>query len=119
MLTGHVFGRLDVPELQRLSVRYGNILAESTDAIVNAANGHLAHGGGLAGAIVRAGGRSIQQESDDLISRMGELPPGSAVHTFAGSLPFKYIIHAVGPVWHVRTYLMRLELFLASMGARI
>jgi O-acetyl-ADP-ribose deacetylase (regulator of RNase III) len=63
------------------------------DAIVNAANSHLQHGGGVAGAIVRAGGQIIQRESDAI----GFVPVGSAAVTGAGSLPCRYVIHAVGP----------------------
>jgi len=75
----------------------GNLLEEPVEAIVNAANGHLAHGGGVAGIISRAAGPALQQESDLLIQRNGTLPAGSAVVTTAGKLPFKGIIHAVGP----------------------
>ena len=75
----------------------GNLLDEKVDAIVNAANGHLAHGGGVAGIIARAAGPALQQESDLLIQRQGPLPTGSAVVTTAGKLPFKGVIHAVGP----------------------
>jgi O-acetyl-ADP-ribose deacetylase (regulator of RNase III) len=75
----------------------GNLLDEPVDAIVNAANGHLAHGGGVAGIIARAAGPALQQESDLLIQRQGHLPTGSAVVTTAGKLPFKGVIHAVGP----------------------
>jgi O-acetyl-ADP-ribose deacetylase (regulator of RNase III) len=75
----------------------GNLLDEPVDAIVNAANGHLAHGGGVAGIIARAAGPALQQESDLLIQRQGPLPTGSAVVTTAGKLPFKGVIHAVGP----------------------
>ncbi len=67
------------------------------DAIVNAANGHLAHGGGVAGIISRAAGPELQAESDALIRRLGPLPAGSAVVTTAGELAFKGVIHAVGP----------------------
>lgn len=67
------------------------------DAIVNAANGHLAHGGGVAGIIARAAGPELQAESDALIRSLGPLPAGSAVVTTAGKLPFKGVIHAVGP----------------------
>jgi O-acetyl-ADP-ribose deacetylase len=67
------------------------------DAIVNAANGHLAHGGGVAALISRAAGPQLQAESDALIRRIGVLPTGSAVVTTAGKLPFKGVIHAVGP----------------------
>jgi O-acetyl-ADP-ribose deacetylase len=75
----------------------GNLLEEPVDAIVNAANGHLAHGGGVAGIISRAAGPQLQAESDVLIKKTGVLPTGSAVATTAGKLPFKGVIHAVGP----------------------
>ncbi|MGQ0544300.1 MAG: macro domain-containing protein [Betaproteobacteria bacterium] len=67
------------------------------DAIVNAANGHLAHGGGVAGVISRAAGPELQEQSNDLVRRNGPFPTGSAVVTTAGKLPFKGVIHAVGP----------------------
>ena len=75
----------------------GNLLEEPVDAIVNAANGHLAHGGGVAGIIARAAGPGLQEESDRLVREHGPFPSGSAVVTSAGRLPFKGIIHAVGP----------------------
>jgi O-acetyl-ADP-ribose deacetylase len=75
----------------------GNLLEEPVDAIVNAANGHLAHGGGVAGFIARAAGLELQRESDLLVQRHGPFPTGSAVVTTAGKLPFKGVIHAVGP----------------------
>jgi O-acetyl-ADP-ribose deacetylase len=75
----------------------GNLLEEPVDAIVNAANGHLAHGGGVAGVISRAAGAALQQESDRLLAQHGPFATGSAVVTTAGKLPFKGVIHAVGP----------------------
>jgi O-acetyl-ADP-ribose deacetylase (regulator of RNase III) len=75
----------------------GNLLDEPVDAIVNAANGHLAHGGGVAGIISRAAGAELQAESDRLVRARGPFPTGSAVVTGAGKLPFKGVIHAVGP----------------------
>lgn len=63
------------------------------DAIVNAANSRLQHGGGVAGAIVRKGGRSIQDESD----KIGYVPVGGAAMTTAGKLKARHVIHAVGP----------------------
>ena len=75
----------------------GNLLEEPVDAIVNAANGHLAHGGGVAAIISRAAGPQLQSECDALIRNTGVLPTGSAVVTTAGRLPFKGVIHAVGP----------------------
>jgi O-acetyl-ADP-ribose deacetylase (regulator of RNase III) len=67
------------------------------DAIVNAANGHLAHGGGVAGIISRAAGPDLQAESDRLVRERGPFKTGTAVVTTAGKLPFKGVIHAVGP----------------------
>ena len=75
----------------------GNLLEEPVDAIVNAANGRLAHGGGVAGIISRAAGPELQDESDRLVSTRGPFPAGSAVFTGAGKLPFRGVIHAVGP----------------------
>jgi O-acetyl-ADP-ribose deacetylase (regulator of RNase III) len=75
----------------------GNLLEEPVDAIVNAANGHLAHGGGVAGIIARAAGPALQEESEQLVRSHGPFPTGSAVVTSAGKLPFKGVIHAVGP----------------------
>jgi O-acetyl-ADP-ribose deacetylase (regulator of RNase III) len=75
----------------------GNLLEEPVEAIVNAANGHLAHGGGVAGIIARAAGPALQEESDRLLQAHGFFPTGSAVVTTAGKLPFKGVIHAVGP----------------------
>lgn len=71
----------------------GDITERAVDAIVNAANSHLQHGGGVAGAIVRRGGHVIQEESD----RIGYTPVGTAVITTAGALPSGFVIHAVGP----------------------
>jgi O-acetyl-ADP-ribose deacetylase (regulator of RNase III) len=75
----------------------GNLLEEPVEAIVNAANGHLAHGGGVAGIIARAAGAELQAESDRLVRERGPFATGSAVVTAAGKLPFKGVIHAVGP----------------------
>jgi O-acetyl-ADP-ribose deacetylase (regulator of RNase III) len=74
----------------------GDVTAESVDAIVNAANEHLAPGGGVCGAIHAAGGPSIEAEC----RRIGHCPTGGAVTTGAGALPARFVIHAVGPVWH-------------------
>jgi O-acetyl-ADP-ribose deacetylase len=75
----------------------GNLLEEPVDAIVNAANGQLAHGGGVARVISRAAGPDLQRESDRLVAEHGPVPTGSAVVTTPGKLPFKGVIHAVGP----------------------
>ncbi len=78
-----------------IKIMVGDITERDTDAVVNAANNYLKHGGGVAGAIVRKGGYIIQEESD----RIGFVPTGSAAITTAGSLKTKYVIHAVGPKW--------------------
>jgi O-acetyl-ADP-ribose deacetylase (regulator of RNase III) len=70
-----------------------DLTERDVDAIVNAANSHLQHGGGVAGAIVRKGGRVIQEESD----RIGYVPVGGAAITTGGKLKARYVIHAVGP----------------------
>ncbi len=75
----------------------GDITELETDAIVNAANSQLAHGGGVAGAIVKKGGSIIQEESDTWVFARGEVPVGSAAITSGGQLPARYVIHAVGP----------------------
>ncbi len=78
---------------KEIRVVEGDITKREVDVIVNAANSHLKHGGGVAAAIVRAGGKSIQEESD----RIGFVPVGRAAITGAGRLPAKAVIHAVGP----------------------
>jgi O-acetyl-ADP-ribose deacetylase (regulator of RNase III) len=75
----------------------GDLLAEDTDCIINAANGRLAHGGGVAAAIARAAGPSLVEEGDRLVKKNGPIPTGGSVVTTAGDLPFKGVIHAVGP----------------------
>jgi putative ATPase len=77
----------------------GDLTAETVDAIVNAANEQLMHGGGVAGAISRRGGPSIQRESTAWVREHGPVRTGSAAITGAGSLPCRHVIHAVGPVW--------------------
>jgi O-acetyl-ADP-ribose deacetylase (regulator of RNase III) len=87
VIGGHRIGSRDIRLVQ------GDITERDTDAIVNAANSHLQHGGGVAGAIVRKGGQIIQDESD----KIGFTPVGHAVLTSAGRLSAKFVIHAVGP----------------------
>jgi O-acetyl-ADP-ribose deacetylase (regulator of RNase III) len=87
------------PDGRILRVVHGDITEEAVDAIVNAANEHLAHGGGVAGAIVRKGGRQIQDESTRWVREHGPVRTGSAAITGGGALKARYVIHAVGPVW--------------------
>jgi O-acetyl-ADP-ribose deacetylase (regulator of RNase III) len=75
----------------------GDITEVEADAIVNAANSYLEHGGGVAGAIVRKGGYSIQEESREWVRRFGPVPVGGVAVTGAGRLRARFVIHAVGP----------------------
>jgi O-acetyl-ADP-ribose deacetylase (regulator of RNase III) len=77
----------------------GDITKETTEAIVNAANSHLLGGGGVDGAIHRAGGSAILQECKVIVAKVGRLPAGKAVLTTGGNLAAKYVIHTVGPVY--------------------
>jgi O-acetyl-ADP-ribose deacetylase len=77
----------------------GDITREKVDAIVNAANSSLMGGGGVDGAIHRAGGPAILEECRRIIAEQGRLPAGQAVITTSGKLPAKHVIHTVGPVW--------------------
>ncbi len=83
-----------------LSIIQGDITTQETDAIVNAANSGLMGGGGVDGAIHRAGGSAILEECKQIVKKQGRLPTGQAVITSGGNLPAKYVIHTVGPVWH-------------------
>jgi O-acetyl-ADP-ribose deacetylase (regulator of RNase III) len=82
-----------------ISLVQGDITLESTDAIVNAANSSLMGGGGLDGAIHRAGGKAILVECLKIVAKQGPLAPGRAVITTGGSLKTRFVIHTVGPVW--------------------
>ena len=77
----------------------GDITQQSTDAIVNAANSSLMGGGGVDGAIHRAGGPAILEECRQVVARQGHLPPGEAVQTTGGKLKAAFVIHTVGPIW--------------------
>jgi len=84
----------------RVSMIQGNITKQATDAIVNAANSSLMGGGGVDGAIHRAGGPAILEECKQIVARQGRLPAGQAAMTTGGNLKARYVIHTVGPVWH-------------------
>lgn len=83
----------------RLEIVSGDITRQDVDAIVNAANETLEHGGGVARAIVVAGGRIIQDESDAWVQEHGPISHDSPAYTSAGKMPSRYVIHAVGPRW--------------------
>src|ERR1700687_5324376 len=91
---------LDFPNGKKLRLVVGDITKIPVDAIVNAANSGLRGGGGVDGAIHRAGGPGIMRELDAIRATSGGCPTGSAVVTGAGALPAQYIFHAVGPVYH-------------------
>jgi len=82
-----------------LEMVQGDLTEMDVDAIVNAANEQLAHGGGVAGAISRRGGPAIQQESNEWVRRHGRVPTGGAAITTGGGLRARHVIHAVGPVY--------------------
>ena len=84
----------------RLSLIQGDITKQGTDAIVNAANSSLMGGGGVDGAIHRAGGPAILEECKRIVSQQGRLPTGKAVITTGGNLGARHVIHTVGPIWH-------------------
>ncbi len=91
--------RYRLPNGRSLRLIEGDITRIAADAIANAANSALAGGGGVDGAIHRAGGPDIMRELDEIRPRVGRVPAGQAVATGAGRLPAKYVFHAVGPVY--------------------
>lgn len=84
---------------RRITLITGDITSQSTEAIVNAANSSLLGGGGVDGAIHRAGGASILAQCKQIVAKQGRCPTGDAVITSGGNLKAKYIIHTVGPIW--------------------
>ncbi|MFC1873817.1 O-acetyl-ADP-ribose deacetylase [Chloroflexota bacterium] len=84
----------------RLYVIQGDITLQASDAIVNAANSSLMGGGGVDGAIHRAGGPAILKECRQIVALQGRFPAGKAVMTDGGNLKARFVIHTVGPIWH-------------------
>ena len=81
-----------------ISIVGGDIVEQHVDAVVNAANSGLLGGGGVDGAILRAGGPAQLQARRDLVARIGSLPTGQAAATDAGTMAARWVIHVVGPV---------------------
>lgn len=91
---------IDFPHGKKLRLVVGDITKIRVDAIVNAANSGLRGGGGVDGAVHRAGGPVIMRELDAIRADSGGCPTGGAVVTGAGALPAQYVFHAVGPIYH-------------------
>jgi O-acetyl-ADP-ribose deacetylase len=91
--------RISLAEGSSILMVVGDIIEEQTDAIVNAANSSLMGGGGVDGAIHRAGGPAILAECKKIVDQQGPLPPGDAVATTAGNMKAAYVIHTVGPIY--------------------
>ena len=89
----------ELPTGQRLELRQGDLSEEAVDAIVNAANDRLQHGGGVAGALARKGGPVVQQQSDRWLADNGPIDHEHPAVTSGGNLPCRFLIHAVGPIW--------------------
>ena len=98
-MSGTVLFTHAFPGGQQLQLVQGDLIQETVDAIVNAANAHLQHGGGVAGIIARKGGPQIQRESDAWVREHGPVSHAEPAYTNGGVLPCRYVIHAVGPVW--------------------
>lgn len=88
-----------LPSDQTIQIVQGDITTEEVDAIVNAANEFLQHGGGVARTISNQGGPAIQKESDAWVQANGRVTHADPAWTSGGRLPAKYVIHAVGPIW--------------------
>jgi len=86
--------------MNRIEVVKGDITKIAVDVVVNAANSSLLGGGGVDGAIHRAGGPEVLNECRDIRNRQGKCKTGEAVVTTAGNLPATFIVHTVGPVWN-------------------
>jgi len=94
-----VLAETRLPNGLALQLVHGDLTIEAVDAIVNAANRDLAHGGGVAGRIAARGGPVIQRESNEWRRERGPVSHDAPAWTNAGDLPCRFVIHAVGPVW--------------------
>lgn len=96
-MPGTLIGKTEFDGGREFAVVMYDLLYEDVDCIVNAANGGLSHGGGVAAAIANAAGDELEDEGRAIVREHGRVPVGEAVVTTAGNLPFKGVIHAVGP----------------------
>lgn len=94
-----ILRRISTTGSNEIQLLEGDITRVDVDAIVNPANSHLMHGGGLAGVLDQKAGPTLQQESTAWVQEHGPVRHHSPAYTSAGALPFQYIIHAVGPIW--------------------
>lgn len=92
-------GTYTFPHNQIFSLIQGDLTVQLVDAIVNAANAQLMHGGGIAALIARKGGPVINRESRAWVKQHGPVSHGDPAYTSGGDLPCRFVIHAVGPVW--------------------
>ncbi|MBI3037564.1 macro domain-containing protein [bacterium] len=94
---GQILKHIEISNSRHFIVVIYDLLFEPVDCIVNAANGGLSHGGGIAAQISIAAGEALEIEGSEYVKKKGMIPTGEAVVTSAGKLPFKGVIHAVGP----------------------
>jgi O-acetyl-ADP-ribose deacetylase (regulator of RNase III) len=98
-MTAEILREQIFPSGQKCQIVQGDLTQQDVDAIVNAANAQLQHGGGVAGIISRRGGGDIQDESNRWVREHGPVTHADPAYTSGGKLPARYVIHAVGPVW--------------------
>lgn len=96
---GKIIKHIQLSNSRHFIIVICDLLSEPVDCIVNAANGGLSHGGGIAAQIAIAGGEALENEGREYVKKYGRIPTGEAIITTAGNLPFKGIIHAVGPAF--------------------
>lgn len=96
-MPGNLLKSIDLPGNRNFSVVIYDLLYEQVDCIVSAASSGLSHGGGVAAVIAEAAGPALKKEGDRIVREQGRVPVGEAVVTTAGNLPFKGVVHAVGP----------------------
>ena len=94
-----VLGKYQLSSHRKVTLIRGDLTLQKVDAIVNAANSRLRHGGGVAAMILRKGGQVINEESHAWLQEYGELTHEKPAYTSGGNLDCRYIIHAVGPIW--------------------